>query len=354
MKRLGCGDHEGYPMGNSRQRLQLGALTWELKAASDLWTGDIDGKSSGLVTTGLLGSIRWWFEVLVRGLGGSACDPSAKGKNCQDRKHCVVCELFGCTGWARKFRFDVLSAKDEVQRDPIKKGQAFKLRFTPLRAIQPQEWALLDLSLSLIAGYGAIGGKTVYKPSDEEGRQGKAHHQDFGLIEITTRPGGVPACSEQELKEYLRKGWSPVNQQRFAWASLANFWCVQERYLTRQRKEKSSFNAVLGREELKRDGQKLVTQKDKKEEKNGAKEPETSSKWLAGETGVSKKVFSFKQPARTFGFVNGSKNKGSALTLEFEVMKKRLKKEWPTMNSSDYATGSAILDKLLEAAESSL
>ena len=158
------------------------ARVWRFKALTDMWTGSVyfvveedrKGKKrvkgkvnhNRLITTGLLGSIRWWFEVVVRGLGGHACDPT--NTKCEGRDHCVVCELFGCTGWARKFRFDVLDVTGNVKKEQIKKGDAFRLRFTPLRPVSDEEWTLLDMTLRLIADYGAMGGKTVFKPSDED------------------------------------------------------------------------------------------------------------------------------------------------------------------------------------------
>lgn len=83
---------------------------YTLKALTDIWTGDANRRGNRVINTGLLGSIRWWFEVVARGLGGSACDPTVEKVRCLDESghHCVVCELFGCTGWARKFRFEVL------------------------------------------------------------------------------------------------------------------------------------------------------------------------------------------------------------------------------------------------------
>ncbi|WP_347242801.1 type III-B CRISPR module RAMP protein Cmr1, partial [Thermogutta sp.] len=148
---------------------------WKLKALTDIWTGDADQSGDRLIPTGLIGSIRWWFEVLVRGLGGKACDPAAPPVRCPDRegKHCVVCELFGCTGWARKFRLMVLAENGQVIQNlmvlgengqaiqnQIQAGQIFTLRFLPLRPIRDEEWCLLDATLRLIADYGAIGGKT--------------------------------------------------------------------------------------------------------------------------------------------------------------------------------------------------
>jgi len=157
---------------------------WKLKALTPVWTGDARGDPDRLIPTDIMGSLRWWYEVLVRGLGGKACDPTSDVR-CPDHNvrepdkpghHCVVCELFGCTGWARKIRLMVLEELEEngrviqkVIQNRIQAGQTFILRFIPLRPIQDEEWCLLNATLRLIAGYGAIGGKTVFKPSEEWG-----------------------------------------------------------------------------------------------------------------------------------------------------------------------------------------
>lgn len=74
----------------------------EIKPLTPLWTGDENRRSETLRETGVLGSLRWWYEALIRGLGGSACDPTTNSK-CEGKNHCDACELFGCTGWSRKF-----------------------------------------------------------------------------------------------------------------------------------------------------------------------------------------------------------------------------------------------------------
>lgn len=82
-----------------------------LTPLTPLWTGDVDGVSRELRVPGLMGSLRWWFEGIVRASGRDACDPTEGG--CQydgDRKKrpfhnlCPACWLFGATGWARRFR----------------------------------------------------------------------------------------------------------------------------------------------------------------------------------------------------------------------------------------------------------
>ena len=97
-----------------------------LKTLTPLWTGGVEpGKMDRLHETGLIGSLRWWYEALVRGLGGYACDPTSdnsearcsfdneayqKTKNVEDGLAgvCSVCRLFGCTGWKRMFALQAL------------------------------------------------------------------------------------------------------------------------------------------------------------------------------------------------------------------------------------------------------
>jgi len=297
-----------------------GEQTYQFKALTDLWTGDLNEKSGRLIPTGLLGSIRWWFEVLVRGLGGSACDPSYT--KCEVRNHCVVCELFGCTGWARKFRFEVLNLNENT-------GQTLILSFTPLRPICVEEWTLLNATLRLIAGYGAIGGKTVFKPTDEPSREKEKHHRDYGLVQMVSSQqyGGT---GRDDLGKYLSK-WRKLNHGEFAWASLEHFWCVKGKYLGREDNNKSTFNQVLGRQEAKNQGQQLATHND------------GIARWLAGSQRESKKVFSFKNPARTFGFVKPG-------LIAFDDMRERLAEAWG-QNGWDFLTGDKILKQLFTGEE---
>ncbi len=97
-----------------------------IKTLTPLWTGGAKaGKVDRIHETGILGSLRWWFEVIVRGLGGSACDPSrgkcifdtekyAKSTATDERQRlrdvghlCDVCQVFGATGWRRRFRLTI-------------------------------------------------------------------------------------------------------------------------------------------------------------------------------------------------------------------------------------------------------
>lgn len=91
------------------------SLTIKLKTLTPLWTGGVDQTCDRLHETGLIGSLRWWYEALVRGLGGYACDPTDKKSKCKEydpkigkRSICAACYLFGTTGWARLFRLQVL------------------------------------------------------------------------------------------------------------------------------------------------------------------------------------------------------------------------------------------------------
>jgi CRISPR-associated protein Cmr1 len=313
-------------------------VDFHFQARTDLWTGDAEQHEKRLINTGLLGSIRWWFEVLVRGLGGAACDPTKT--QCSDKKHCAVCELFGCTGWTRKFRFEVLDGngairmgkdnKESKYSPQIKANEKFTLRFTPLRPICEEEWALLEATLRLIAEYGTIGGKTVLKPSNELDRANMPQHQDYGIIKlIECSPS--KHFSRSELEKYVRSDrWTKpavsVGEKDFSWASLQNFWCVKGRCLTRETGDKSSFNHVIGRPESKKDSK-------------------NNDSWLAGSQRKreSKRVFSFKNPARTFGFVKPE-------LVTFDIMKQRLKGVWGP-DGWNFIEGDEILNSLFSGME---
>lgn len=86
-----------------------------------LWTGGAERNSNRPHETGLLGSLRWWYEGIVRGLEGYACDPvgdgrcefDAKDKRPPEEQLCPACWLFGCTGWRRRFRLEVDGLKPQ-------------------------------------------------------------------------------------------------------------------------------------------------------------------------------------------------------------------------------------------------
>lgn len=178
--------------------------TFLIKTLTPIWTGGIDRDSSEIRETGILGSLRWWYEGIIRGLGGYACDPTDKppckaGKN--EEKICAVCELFGCTGQSRKYRLNIknintiplffvsdpnvylsngnwlfrifgghdlggakygkgfdtkfsFGVKTLWSRDP------FELTFTTLRDNEGNTIDIISYLLAFIAKYGGIGAKT--------------------------------------------------------------------------------------------------------------------------------------------------------------------------------------------------
>ncbi len=317
-----------------------------IKALTPIWTGDADRENTTLRETGIIGSLRWWYEALIRGLGGTACDRTnenskckldhekfkkalKEGKSIQDalsEQICLACQLFGCTGWSRKFIFHILDKDGNLKTTPIKKEEEVIFEFIPLKQIEDKEWVLLNLTLYFIAEYGALGGKTVFKPSDEKSRGNNFYHQDFGLIEIVESK--LKMFKKEDLEKYAKDmRLEHINQEGYNWVSIKNFWCVKGKYLARKNYNESSFNKVLGRKEQKNQATQLV-------------DPSNNiSKWLAGSKGESKKIFSFKNPPRTFGFANPD-------IIDFNGIEERLKKVWGNENDWKLLKGDEILDSL--------
>ncbi len=108
----------------------------KLRTLTPLWTGGVDGTMDRIHETGILGSLRWWYEAIVRGLGGSACDPTKhehelsgqrlrryeearrKGEDwwaaLDEAGICDACKVFGTTGWRRRFRLEVRPLEEGI------------------------------------------------------------------------------------------------------------------------------------------------------------------------------------------------------------------------------------------------
>ncbi len=90
----------------------------KLKTLTPIWTGGVEKYCDRIHETGIIGSIRWWYEAIVRGLGGNVCniieaETSCPTKDASGNKYCDVCELFGATGKSRAFRLEI----DEVDEE---------------------------------------------------------------------------------------------------------------------------------------------------------------------------------------------------------------------------------------------
>ncbi|MBC7318865.1 type III-B CRISPR module RAMP protein Cmr1 [Candidatus Bipolaricaulota bacterium] len=163
----------------------------KIKPLTQLWTGDEERKSGVLRETGIIGSLRWWYEALIRSLDGTACDPTNNRKErCEGKNHCDACELFGCSGWARKFKLDIKKSDDEV---------IFKI--IELKEMDDIEFGLLNKTFKIIEDYGALGGKLA--------------ERNYGIIKIEENGLEKFQPKKNKIKKYIKKGGSTVDDPNF-------------------------------------------------------------------------------------------------------------------------------------------
>ncbi len=257
------------------------SLTITLKTLTPLWTGGVDGTTDRLHETGLIGSLRWWYEALVRGLGGYACDPTSEDR-CPDKdgKHCAACELFGCTGWARKFRLRVLDEQSQVIQNALGKEQTFQLQFLELRQLMDEEKWLLVKTVEVATKYGALGGKTTLKP--QRGKVG----EDYGILQLIF----APALPKPDIQAFLKR-FRKVEPEGVA--DLRWFFFIKGAFLWR-----TQVNYFLGQDE----------------KGNLIPNPSDWQKFLRGRRGsssqgaVSKKLFSFQaDQGRIWGYARNGR-----------------------------------------------
>ena len=102
------------------------------KTLTPLWTGGVEaGKVDRIHETSILGSLRWWYEAIMRGLGGEACDPTTHSciyePDKSDNGLCDVCQVFGATGWRRRFRLTVAdnTTPDSLIRPRVEANRSY-------------------------------------------------------------------------------------------------------------------------------------------------------------------------------------------------------------------------------------
>jgi CRISPR-associated protein Cmr1 len=150
------------------------------KTITPLWLGNKNGRNIQTRETGIIGSLRWWYEAVIRGFGGYACDPTQIQSKCTYDSLCDVCKLFGCTGLARKFRLEI-----------NKNNSDFIIDFIELKKIFDIELSVLNKTIKIIEEFGALGGKIA--------------ESDYGLIKITNNDLKDFKINKKELENYLKK-----------------------------------------------------------------------------------------------------------------------------------------------------
>ena len=129
-----------------------------IKTSTPLWTGGVDTKVDRVHETGIVGGLRWWMEAFVRGLGGQVNDPTQNERSGFDRKKydessavdervrlrdaglCDVSQVFGATGWRRRFRLDIQdsTSPDNTVSSHIQAQRSYKDRNGKM--VAPRGW----------------------------------------------------------------------------------------------------------------------------------------------------------------------------------------------------------------------
>ncbi len=110
-------------------------LKLKLETLTPIWTGDIHGDGGrDVFATSLLGSMRWWLEALMRGVGADVPDPTAS-QPVFNPDHAEALDpasrMFGATGLRRRFRLDVEHACKGLPRPaPIHGGHGRSWHFS--------------------------------------------------------------------------------------------------------------------------------------------------------------------------------------------------------------------------------
>lgn len=229
----------------------------KIRTLTPLWTGGAEaGRMDRLHETGIIGSLRWWYEAILRGLGADVCDPtsdepthrcqfdtkayeqavkdersSAEALSIGLKDVCPVCCLFGCTGWKRRFELSIaiesnqlssfwLATLDQPEKfnhwwlSQVFRADTSRVYFGDLslqahfiRGYEHYE-KVLGALVSFMAGYGALGSRTQYG------------FGQFAYSDAYSITKSMDILREQLVTPAVPKGLSGD------FYSLHDFWCL--------------------------------------------------------------------------------------------------------------------------------
>lgn len=205
------------------------SLEISVQTLTPIWTGGVDGTTDCLHETGIIGSLRWWYEAIVRGLEGDACDPTKQKCEFKKEKHesaidqeknefraglCDVCQVFGTTGWRR--RFDLRVIQDETK-------PAWDSKMMPNLNIRPPErtrgWFLPagqigNFALDVRGDSKVIGSlASLFLFLEKWGALGAKSQLGYGVFKIVNR-NEIQNCAQNWQKMGSEKGRSNLPDLR--------------------------------------------------------------------------------------------------------------------------------------------
>jgi len=148
-----------------------------------VWTGDIDSKSDLLRETGIIGSLRWWTEAILRGMDMFACDLVGDERCPKEIRagikkinlYCPACLIFGATGMRRMFRLEINGGTKVLDGGPLNirpsrrnrgwylgSGLVGNIELNIVHLSSDFHRSLILLPLTIAASLGGIGAKTQH------------------------------------------------------------------------------------------------------------------------------------------------------------------------------------------------
>jgi len=163
-----------------QERYEWEVRKMNLKIKTPIWTGDIDSKSDLLQSTGIMGSLRWWTEAILRGIAKFACDPvddrcptKVKKNNKEIDQYCSACLIFGATGMRRTFKLHLeggerIFSGGSITITPYGRNRGWflgsglkgKMNLDVISLDKDFNGNLILVTLTIISKWGAIGAKT--------------------------------------------------------------------------------------------------------------------------------------------------------------------------------------------------
>ncbi|MFA5150596.1 MAG: type III-B CRISPR module RAMP protein Cmr1 [Candidatus Omnitrophota bacterium] len=206
-------------------------MDYFIKTKTPIWTGGIEGICDTIHETGIIGSMRWWYEVVLRGLDVFACDPTSAEQRCpneitignqKQNQWCNACDLFGMTGRQRKFKINIIRGNPVYQPKEI--GDDERINIKPSNPPRDTGWYLRAGRISSKKGLSF----TITSLATPEPTQkvkvllcllskwagiGARQQHGYGIFEILDENNEPISITNDELNNFINESVNPQGNQ---------------------------------------------------------------------------------------------------------------------------------------------
>lgn len=170
--------------------------SFKITSLTPLWTGDVNKHSAEILSSGLMGSLRYWYRILNNELSKrDDVDYGDINSKLNDPSVPKYIKLFGCNGWQKLFKLRIDNYKSIEDRSTFRFQKGIADRFSLDISFYKTRETGLDMNLKNEI-------EKLFRFIEEKGFLGIGAQNGLGIIKVE-HPLELPEINNQDIRNYF-------------------------------------------------------------------------------------------------------------------------------------------------------